>query len=186
VATSKDWPRLANAVRTRRTELGLTQEDVRAAGGPSTSIMRMIEGSLQSSYRPNILHRLEVVMQWRPGSVRVVLAGGHPVPLEDQPPAPAPAAAPAARVPEQLSLSPLSPPPDPVLSHLLAALAVSVRPLARSVLAEVAAGQPFTHPVERLIWGLPDWPAERKAAEIAVFRARRAEFDGGGLAERAG
>jgi hypothetical protein len=181
VATSsKDWLRLADAVRTRRIELELTQEDVRAVGGPSTSSMRMIEGALQSGYRMDILRRLEVALQWKAGSVRALLAGGDPVPLgEQQLPVPVP-------VPEQLPLSPLVPPPDPALSHLLAALAVVVRPMARSVLAEVAAGRPFADPVERVIWGLPDWPAERKAAEIAVYRARRAEFGGGGFfAERA-
>lgn len=187
VATRKDWPRLANEVRTRRTELGLTQEDARAAGGPSTATMRLIEGALQDAYTPAILRRLEGAMRWRPGSVRDILAGGDPVPLDGAPSAPALAPAPVL-------------PPDPVLGHILAAarrrpapgapsavrahlfaaLAAVNAPLSAQVLAEAAAGRPFTDPVERAVWASPDWSDEEKAEEIASYRARRAEFGGQG------
>ena len=80
---AKDWERLAEFVRERRVELGLTQEDARAAGGPSTATMRLLEGALQHSYQPATLRDLENVLQWGRGSVRMILAGGDPVPLAD-------------------------------------------------------------------------------------------------------
>lgn len=82
---ANDWDRLAESVRERRVELGLTQEDARAAGGPSTATMRLIEGALQHSYQPSTLRDLEHVLQWERGSVRKILAGGDPVPLADIP-----------------------------------------------------------------------------------------------------
>lgn len=74
-----DWRRLATVVQQRRRELGLTQEAVRARGGPSTATMRMLEGGHQESYRPGILADLERALQWTAGSVEAILAGGDPV-----------------------------------------------------------------------------------------------------------
>jgi hypothetical protein len=169
VATSKDdWPRLAAAVRDRRGELGLTQEQAAAAGGPSTATMRLIEGALQDSYTPATLRKLEGALHWKRGSVRDILSGGSPAPLEQE--APRPPARPAVRA------------PDPVLGHLLAALAEASRPLALAVLAEAASGRPFADPVERAVWELPDWSPQRKAAEIAILRVAREQFGAGGSA----
>jgi len=70
--------------------------------------------------------------------------------------------------------------PSAVRSHLLAALAAVNAPLSAQVLAEAAAGRPFTDPVERAVWASPDWSDEEKAEEIASYRARRAEFGGQG------
>ncbi len=74
----KDWKRLAGYVRERRDELGLTQEQVAAAGGPSTATLRLIETSAQSEYRAKSLRQLEDALRWRSGSVRAILAGGEP------------------------------------------------------------------------------------------------------------
>ena len=63
----------------------MTQEDVRAAGGPSTATQRLIEGGHQSRYQPVILGRLETALKWERGSVRRILAGGDPVPVSDEP-----------------------------------------------------------------------------------------------------
>ena len=79
MATGKDWQRLADFVSERRADLGMTQEDVRAAGGPSTATQRLSEGNLQSRYQPVILGRLETALKWERGSVRRILAGGDPV-----------------------------------------------------------------------------------------------------------
>lgn len=95
MATSRDWQRLGALVSERRGDLGLTQEDVRAAGGPSTATQRLIEGAHQSRYQPVILARLEAALGWQPGSVRRILAGGEPVPVSA-----APAAVPLAAAPE--------------------------------------------------------------------------------------
>lgn len=87
MATDKDWRRLAEATRDRRVELGMTQEDIRSAGGPSTATMRLIEGALQESYQPATLRDLELALRWERGSVARLLAGGNPVPFAgDMPP----------------------------------------------------------------------------------------------------
>ena len=103
MAADRDWDRLAEFTRERRTELGMTQEDVRAAGGPSTATMRLIEGALQPGYQPATLRDLEKVFQWERGSVARILAGGDPVapaasvtPLREPPWADVPPAAPPA------------------------------------------------------------------------------------------
>ncbi|MFC5184413.1 hypothetical protein [Actinomadura harenae] len=74
----EDWQRLAECVSQRRAQLGLTQEDVRAAGGPSTVTLRYIESASQDSYKSNSLTRLERALDWAAGSVEAVLAGGEP------------------------------------------------------------------------------------------------------------
>src|ERR1700693_3871198 len=76
--TSRDWPRLGTCVRERRRELGLTQGDVAARGGPSTLTQRYIEGAQHTSYNAKSLRQLEDALGWARGSVRDVLAGGEP------------------------------------------------------------------------------------------------------------
>ena len=97
MAAGNNWERLAEFVRERRVELGMTQEDARSAGGPSTATMRLIEGALQNSYQPATLRDLEKVLQWGRGSVWKILAGGDPVPLADSTTAPRAAPARPAR-----------------------------------------------------------------------------------------
>ena len=85
MATDRDWQRLADRVRERRTDLDLTQEDVRAAGGPSTATLRLIEGALQDNYQQIILRRLEDALGWQRGSVRRVLDGDEPALASPEP-----------------------------------------------------------------------------------------------------
>jgi hypothetical protein len=161
VATHSDWPRLAAFVRDRRADLGLTQEDVRSAGGPATATMRLIEGGLQDRYLPAILARLEDALRWRRGSVRAVLAGGDPVPLEE----PRAAVAPPP---------PLPGPDEAVRAAMYTALRAVNAPLREQVLAEARAGVPFADPVERVIWESAEFTEAERAEEIAGLRARRA------------
>ena len=88
--TTENWRLLAEKVIERRTQLGMTQQDVQAAGGPSTATLRNIEGAHQTSYRRVIKSRLERALGWRVGSVDAVLAGGEPSLAQDylQPPQP--------------------------------------------------------------------------------------------------
>src|SRR5437868_268059 len=79
MAAGKDLDRLAEFVRERRVDLGMTQEDARAAGGPSTATMRLIEGALQHGYHPATLRDLEKALRWERGSAARILAGGEPV-----------------------------------------------------------------------------------------------------------
>lgn len=178
VATHEAWLRLANEVRERRNGLGLTQEEVRAAGGPGTVTMGRIEGALQDSYTPAILRRLEDALHWKRGSVRAILGGGVPVPAEDVP---------GIRS-AVIAAAPLPFPDAPqdgqeVRAALHMALAAVNAPLREVVLAEARAGIPFTDPVERAIWESPGWSAQEKATEIANFRARRAELGASRSAE---
>jgi hypothetical protein len=79
--TSDRWQRLGERVASRRTQLGLTQGQVHAAGGPSVATMRLIEGALQDGYRGSILGRLEQALAWEPGSIDAILDGGEPTPM---------------------------------------------------------------------------------------------------------
>ena len=113
MAASRDWERLAGFVRERRTDLGMTQEDARAAGGPSTATMRLIEGALQESYQPSTLRDLEKVLRWERGSAAQILAGGDPVPLGGEPePLPEPGHHARHRAPEAPAAQWLPPLPD--------------------------------------------------------------------------
>ena len=113
MAISGDWQRLAALVSERRGDLGLTQEEVRAAGGPSTATQRLIEGGHQSRYQPRILAALETGLKWQRGSVRRILAGGDPLPLPGEP-----ATAPLAAAPEPSRETP----GDDVTGAIVAAL----------------------------------------------------------------
>src|SRR5271165_5901787 len=83
MATSSDWQRLAALVSERRGDLALTQEDVRAAGGPSTATQRLIERGQEARYQLRILAGLEKALGWQRGSCRRILAGGDPLPILD-------------------------------------------------------------------------------------------------------
>lgn len=88
MATTDDWRRLARLVRDRRGDLGMTQEEVTAAGGPSNSTVRLIEGARRPGYRPATLRALERALRWERGSARAVLDGGDPLALAGDEPAP--------------------------------------------------------------------------------------------------
>ncbi|MFD6565309.1 hypothetical protein [Micromonospora profundi] len=79
------WQRLGEYVTRRRTELGMTQGQVQAAGGPSVATMRLIEGAMQRNYRAHILGGLEQALRWEPGSISRILDGGEPTPVTTQP-----------------------------------------------------------------------------------------------------
>jgi hypothetical protein len=76
--TGMDWGRLAERVRGRRRELGLTHAQVAAAGGPAVSTMVRIEAAARTGYRGGTLGRLERVLRWDGGSIEAILAGGEP------------------------------------------------------------------------------------------------------------
>jgi hypothetical protein len=80
MAIGSDWQRVAEYVRERRTDLGMTQADVQAEGGPATATQRLIEGALRDSYQPAILGRLERALRWKRGSIRAIRNGGEPMP----------------------------------------------------------------------------------------------------------
>jgi hypothetical protein len=83
VENSDRWRQLANHIVNRRGELGYTQADVSAHGGPGISTMRSLEGALSASYRKQVLRRLERALDWQPGSVDAILDDGTPTPRPD-------------------------------------------------------------------------------------------------------
>jgi Helix-turn-helix len=74
----QDWPYLAQLIKERRVDLGLTQAQVHSAGGPAPATLYQLESGCRTSFSPQILRRLERALGWRAGSVRRVLAGGRP------------------------------------------------------------------------------------------------------------
>jgi transcriptional regulator with XRE-family HTH domain len=79
------WEQLALEVRKRRKELGLTQPDVVARGGPSVETLRMVENNRAGRLRPRSRRNLEQVLQWESGSIDAILAGGVPTPEQEKP-----------------------------------------------------------------------------------------------------
>jgi hypothetical protein len=79
------WEQLALEVRKRRKELGLTQPDVVARGGPSVETLRMVENHRAGQLRPRSRRNLEQVLLWESGSVDAILAGGVPTPQREKP-----------------------------------------------------------------------------------------------------
>lgn len=71
------WEKLAEAVKARRNELGLTQADIGRLGGPSPAIMGAIENNRATQLSPRLRRGLDEALQWEAGSVSRVLAGGQ-------------------------------------------------------------------------------------------------------------
>ena len=85
---NRDWQNLARQVKERRDELGLTQPDIDAAGGPSTAVLRRIENAQGARYQPKTIRQLEQALRLRPGSIRAALAGGTFIPVDEEWPVP--------------------------------------------------------------------------------------------------
>src|SRR4051812_38664070 len=77
------WDQLAEAVRARRTELGLKQVDVATAGHVSVDVIRNIEHRRRTPKRvnPRTARAIEDALDWEPGSIEDTLAGGKPTPV---------------------------------------------------------------------------------------------------------
>jgi transcriptional regulator with XRE-family HTH domain len=178
--TPSEFARLLQEIKR---DAGLSDQQVAdAAGIDRSQAWRWANAGAKPGYEP--VRRLAAWLVTERPTVAAAALTLLPAAGFETPPAPAPAL-----------------PPDPVLGHilaaargrpvaghrtvrghLLAALAAVNAPLSAQVLAEAAAGRPFTDPIERAIWESPDWPNsdEEKAEEIASYRARRAEFGGQG------
>ena len=72
------WEVLGDAVRHRRKELGLTQADVTARGGPSVETVRAIENNRAGRLGRQSRRALERAIEWDGGSIDAVLEGGAP------------------------------------------------------------------------------------------------------------
>ena len=76
------WETLGKQVRERRGELGLTQTDVTARGGPSVEKLRQIENNRAGRLSALMRGALERALEWESGSVDAILAGGVPTPVQ--------------------------------------------------------------------------------------------------------
>lgn len=65
---------LGRAVVQRRTELGLSQEEVADSGGPSVASLRTIEHESAEAYRPKTLTSLDRALGWPVGTSAGLLA----------------------------------------------------------------------------------------------------------------
>jgi len=72
--------RIAEAVRQRRGELGLSQEETaRASGGMiSTANLRVMEGSGRSSFRPKSLVGVARALSWPADAIALIARGADP------------------------------------------------------------------------------------------------------------
>lgn len=108
-AAQYDWQRLAQHVRLRREEGGVSLADVTARGGPDEEVLAQIEAG-RAVRDPRTLSDLDRALNWFQGSSLRVLEGREPSPQPGPPPlalSPAEATWRKAR-----RRAPWSPPPD--------------------------------------------------------------------------
>ena len=79
--------RLADRVEARVTELGMTWQDVRAAGGPGIRTLSDLRHGRWASFRPATLRKLDTALRWVPGTAQACLDGREPPPLNGAEPA---------------------------------------------------------------------------------------------------
>ena len=74
--------RLAAYVEARAAELGMTWQDIRAAGGPGVRTLNDLRHGRWLSVKPATLRKLDVALHLEQGSSQALLDGGEPVPLQ--------------------------------------------------------------------------------------------------------
>lgn len=84
-ATKRNPVRAGQMLRERREELGLTQADVVAQGGPSAMTLRSIENGVSAEPRTYTIAALERVLGLPRGTYEKVATGGVLPPLEADP-----------------------------------------------------------------------------------------------------
>ena len=78
--TPMSWATLGTAVRERRYELGLSQADVTARGGPSVETLRAVEKNRAGRLTDKLRRALERAIDWESGSIDDILDGSPPRP----------------------------------------------------------------------------------------------------------
>ena len=68
---------LADAVKARRHHLGLTPDGMKAAGGPSTSVLSQIENAYDNNYSAPTLAKLDRALGWPAGTAAALWEGGE-------------------------------------------------------------------------------------------------------------
>ncbi len=75
--TDPDWPRLAEVIRTRRLELGLSARSASDAAGINRATWAAAE-STRHRLGERLWAPVERALAWGPGSVAAILDGGQP------------------------------------------------------------------------------------------------------------
>lgn len=78
VPETADFERLAERVRERRHELGLTQAALAAKAGATDRLIRSIELGEERSRHPATLRSIAAALDWSPDSIERILAGEGP------------------------------------------------------------------------------------------------------------
>lgn len=74
--------RLRAKVLARRAELGLSQEEVAALGGPSTTTQSKLTNCEAGLLRRGTLRAFDLALSWEAGSAQRILDGGDEIPLD--------------------------------------------------------------------------------------------------------
>jgi len=83
-----DWTHLASAIRQRRDQIGMTQQQVAENAAVSTMTVRNLEAARAYTRLPPSLGAVERALGWEHGSAQAVLAGGEPTLVRQPGPAP--------------------------------------------------------------------------------------------------
>lgn len=78
VRVTNQWERLADAIRLRRDDLGLTQVSLATRAGVSLTTIQNLEGGRRYTRLPNKIDKIERALEWAPRSCAAVLRGGEP------------------------------------------------------------------------------------------------------------
>lgn len=78
----ESWRRLAKLVKERRDQRSWTQLDLVNRSGLSLDRVQAIEAARTDRYSTRTLAKLERGLEWEAGSVRQILGGGDPRPVE--------------------------------------------------------------------------------------------------------
>lgn len=79
ITATQNWAALGRAATRRRVELGYhTVVAFSTVVGLSTKTLGEVENAKRDSYDPATLARIEQALEWAPGSIHEVLAGGEP------------------------------------------------------------------------------------------------------------
>lgn len=135
--------RFGRIVRERRLELGMTQDDVTAAGGPSDTTQTRVENAEGVEPNSTTVNRYDRALRWTAGSAARVWQGGYPDPL------PEPNFRPARTTAAPLKLGPMEVPVS--LEQLIELLEIF------NSLCTAAEDAPDNEPLQRSVKDMRGW-----------------------------
>lgn len=75
----RPWARVAEKVKTRREDAGLTQRQLAERAGTTDRYISAIERAERDTYQQKMLRAIARALGWQPGSIDLILEGGEPV-----------------------------------------------------------------------------------------------------------